>query len=237
MLDVSKVAFPDSKIAKKLSMKRSKLAYVIQDGIAYEEKHLVAEKCREQKFSIIIDESTDISVTQVLAVVVRYFDSCKQDVTDELLDSIVVEDGTAAGLYNAVKSLLSENNIPISNIIGFGSDNCSSMMGKTSGFQCLLKKDVPSVFVMGCVCHSFALCASHAVSVLPSHLETFLKNITAYFSRSSKRQRDFLIVFEKKNCFFFKRCFLFLKENCFLLRFCFFQFFFQKFLFNEFILL
>ena len=186
-------------MAKKLSMKRSKLAYVIQDGIAYEEKHLVAEKCREQKFSIIIDESTDISVTQVLAVVVRYFDSCKQDVTDELLNSIVVEDGTAAGLYIAVKSLLSENNIPISNIIGFGSDNCSSMMGKTSGFQCLLKKDVPSVFVMGCVCHSFALCASHAVSVLPSYLETFLKNITAYFSRSSKRQRDFLMIQEVAN--------------------------------------
>ena len=47
---------------------------------------------------------------------------------------------------------------------------------------------------MGCVCHSFALCASHAVSVLPSYLEAFLKNLTSYFSRSSKRQRDFSLI-------------------------------------------
>ena len=36
-----------------------------------------------------------------------------------------------------------------------------------------------------------ALCASHAVNVLPSYLETFLKNVSSYFSRSSKRKKDF----------------------------------------------
>ena len=51
---------------------------------------------------------------------------------------------------------------------------------------------------MGCVCHSFALCASHAVYVLrvPSYLEAFLKNLATYFSRSSKRQRDFTLIQE-----------------------------------------
>ena len=83
-----------------------------------------------QKFFIIIDESTDISTVQVLAVVVRYFDSKKDDFVDTLLDSIIVETGTASGLYDAVKLLLRRKNILIENIIGFGSDNCSSMMGK-----------------------------------------------------------------------------------------------------------
>ena len=72
-------------------------------------------------------------------------------------------------------------------------------MGANGGFQKLLKDDVPSVFVMGCVCHSFALCASQAVSVLPSYLETFLKDITSYFSRSAKRQRDFSLIQEAAN--------------------------------------
>ena len=149
-----------------------------------------------QKFFILIDESTDISTVQVLAVVVRYFDSKKDDFVDTLLDSIIVETGTASGLYDAVKLLLRRKNIPIENIIGFGSDNCSSMMGKKSGFQKLLKNDVPNVFLMGCVCHSFALCASHAVHVLPSYLKAFLKNFATYFSRSSKRQRDFTLIQE-----------------------------------------
>ena len=89
-----------------------------------------------------------------------------------------------------------DKNIPLTNIIGFGSDNCSAMMGSKNGFQKLLKDDLPSVFVMGCVCHSLALCASHAVKLLPSYLETFLKNLTSYFSRSSKRQRDFSLIQE-----------------------------------------
>lgn len=194
LLDVCKKAFPDSEIAKKLSFKRTKLSYIIQDGIAYHEKLELNEVCRKQKFSLIIDESTDVSVTQVLAIVIRYFDLIKLDVVDALLDTVVVENGSAAGLFNAVQTVFQERNIPFSNVIGFGSDNCSTMLGKKSGFQKLLKDVVPTVFVLGCVCHSFALCASHAVSVLPSFLESLLKNLTSYFSRSSKRQNDFAMI-------------------------------------------
>ena len=54
-------------------------------------------KCQEfvKKFSIIIDKSTDISVTQILAVVVRYFDPNRHNVVDALLDAIAVKNGTA----------------------------------------------------------------------------------------------------------------------------------------------
>ena len=145
----------------------------MQDGVTFHEKLEVANICRRNKFSIIIDESTDISVTQVLAAVVRYFDPSRQNVIDTLLDTIAVEDGTAQGLYQAVKNLLKEKNIPFETIVGLGSDNCASMMGQKSGFKKLLKDDIPSVFVMGCICHSTALCASHAVKVLPAYLEAF----------------------------------------------------------------
>ena len=63
-----------------------------------------------------------------------------------------------------------------------------------NGFQKLFKGILPSVFVLGFVCHSFALCASHAVSVLPPFLKSLLKYITSYFSRSSKRQNDFTTI-------------------------------------------
>ena len=130
-----------------------------------------------------------IYVTQILAIVVHYFDVDKLDVVDSLFDTVIIESGTAQNLYNAIKNISQEKNIPLDNIIGFGSDNCSTMMGKKISFQKLLTDDIPSVFVMGCVCHSFALCASKAVSVLPSYLEIFLRDTTAYFSRSGKRQR------------------------------------------------
>ena len=84
------------------------------------------------KSFVIIDESADASITQVLAIVIRYFDLKKLDVTDALLDTVVVENGTgsAVSLFNSFKHLFEERNIPITNIIGFGSDNCSTMLGK-----------------------------------------------------------------------------------------------------------
>ena len=100
-------------------MKRSKISYVIQDGIAFHEKLEVTNICKESKFSITIDESTDISVTQILAVVVRYFDSNKYDVADALLDTIEVENGRAQHLYQAVKYLLKKRGISFENIFGF----------------------------------------------------------------------------------------------------------------------
>ena len=67
-------------------------------------------------------------------------------------------------------------------------------MDERSGLKKLLKDDIPSVFIMGCICYSMALSASHAVNVLPSYLETFLKDVSSYFSWSSKRKRDFMAI-------------------------------------------
>ena len=104
---------------------------------------------------------------------VRYFDEDKRKVTDSLLGMTEVENATAEGLDKCVKDLFHENDIPLSNIIGFASDNCSTMLGANKGVQALLKKDVPSVFVLGCVCHSLALRCSEACKHLPSWLESF----------------------------------------------------------------
>jgi hypothetical protein len=189
-----KKMFPDSQIAKSMTMKRTKLSYVLQDGIAREEKDEITKICQSNKFSVIIDESTDVSVCQILAIVVRYYDKNETRVVDALLDSIEVQDATGEGLFRSFEILLDKRNIPISNIIGFASDNCSTMMGRHSGFQAFLKQKVPSVFILGCICHSFALCANHASSCLPYWLESFVKSVCCYFARSSKRQHAFQLI-------------------------------------------
>ena len=184
--------FPDSEIVQTIKIKKTKASYVMQEGITWEEVESVSSICRDNKFSIIIDESTDISVSQILAIVVRFYHNRK--VTDALLAAIEVEDSSAESMYATVKGLLQEKSIPLKNIVGFGSDNCSVMMGATTGFQTRLKADVPGVFVLGCVCHSFALCANHASKHLPSWLESFVKDVCCYFARSSKRQHQFRLI-------------------------------------------
>ena len=63
--DLCRRAFPDSQIAAKIAMKKTKMWYVIQDGIAFHEKLTLDEICRTQKFSILIDETTDICYSDI----------------------------------------------------------------------------------------------------------------------------------------------------------------------------
>ncbi|XP_067122933.1 zinc finger protein 862-like [Centruroides vittatus] len=175
-------------------MKHAKLSYLMQNGTAYYEKLKIEDICKKQKYSMIIDESTDILVSQTLAIVVRYFDHKRNDVKDVFFDIVLVENGTAQGLQNCIKSIFQERKVPLQNMIGFTSHNCATMVGNKTGLLTLLKQDFPSIFAIGCICHSFALCSSHVVKTFSSYLELFLKNITSYFARSSKRQNDFKMI-------------------------------------------
>ena len=55
--------FPDSDIAHNMAIKKTKASYVIQEGLTWEESEAIAKICREKKFSVMIDESTNISVS------------------------------------------------------------------------------------------------------------------------------------------------------------------------------
>lgn len=111
-------------------------------------------------FSMIIDESTDRGHVKCLAIIVRVFQV--NVVRDRFLGLIEIDDHTALGIFRAITAKLEAHDIPLKNLIGFAADNASVMMGKTNGVQALLKKYMPHIFVLGCVCHSFVFCAEGA---------------------------------------------------------------------------
>lgn len=90
-------------------------------------------------------------------------------------------------MFNSVKNLLQSRNIAIENMIGFGADNAAVMMGNRAGVKAKLMEVNPSIFVMGCTCHSLHLCASAAASKLPKSVEALCRNIFNHFSNSSQR--------------------------------------------------
>lgn len=45
------------------------------------------------------------------------------------------------------------------NLIGYAADGANVMMGKNPSVNVLLKNDLPHLFTMKCICHSFELCA------------------------------------------------------------------------------
>jgi hypothetical protein len=153
-------------------------------------KKITLDKLRKGKFSIIIDETTDVGTKKSLVVLARFFNKDLNKVKDHFVDLIEVSDASAKSLFNSIKLLLDSNNIPYNNLIGFGADNASVMMGNLGGVKAKLQEISPHIVIQGCGCHSLHLCASAACKKLPNCVEQFARDVYTYFSHSPKRLEE-----------------------------------------------
>jgi len=87
-------------------------------------------------------------------------------------------------------NILSDFNIPLSNIIDFGSDGCNVMMGENNSVASRFRVSTPGIFIMKCVCHSAHLCVSEACKNLPRSCEDLARKIFNFLKSSSKRQSE-----------------------------------------------
>ena len=74
---------------------------------------------RDTYFSIIPDETTDVSTGKQFGICVVYFNEKTVRPVTRFFNMVAVEQLTAAGLYEVTKSSLEEKKIPIKNIIGY----------------------------------------------------------------------------------------------------------------------
>lgn len=176
---------PDSHIAAGLQISRTKATLVTKQCLGPEALENISKKINNSvAYSLIIDETTDVAIQKSLVVVIRYYD---EKVSDHFFGLMAIKEGTSREIYNATINHLRNNDIPLGKLVGFAADNAAVMMGNIKGVQALFKQDVPSLFVMGCICHTFHLCASAAASKLPDSLEGFARGVYNFFSNSSKR--------------------------------------------------
>lgn len=196
---LNKNIYPDSDIANIGVMKRKKATKLITKVLGPAFKRQIYEDLRSCKFSLIIDETTDISTKKSLVLVVRYYKNFI--LRDRFLDLLEVVKCTAEILFNTIRDYFMSNNIPLTNLIGFAADNASTMMGQLNGVQARFQEIVPNIYVLGCSCHSMHLCTSAAAKLLPNSVEQFTRDIYSYFAHSNKRMEEL------------KECQIFLNEN------------------------
>jgi hypothetical protein len=65
--------------------------------------HELKEELQDKSFSILIDETTDTSVSKLLAVLVRHWDTRLQKVVDDLLGLVEVVSASGEDLFVAVE--------------------------------------------------------------------------------------------------------------------------------------
>lgn len=181
--------FPDSKICADLKLKRTKCTEIINNVLCKKETNDLVHLLRNENFSVLLDESTDIGNHKSLVIMTRYFNLKNYKIETRLLQLLDLDARKlgANEIYQAFVSCLAKHRIPIENIVGVASDGASVMIGRNHSFFKLLQDKVKHIILMRCICHSAALMASTACNQLPRSPEDLLRNIYNYVSGSAKR--------------------------------------------------
>lgn len=146
-----------------------KCTQIVKNVIARREAEKIIQNLKTCKFSILIDESTDINDTKFVCILVKYILPINKRVVTQLfaLLSLDATNCFANNLYKTFKECFSDFQIPLQNLIEMASDNASVMIGSNNSFLTYLKVDVPQVIKLNCICHSAALITSKASKKLP----------------------------------------------------------------------
>lgn len=189
-------SFSDSAAGKDYHMKRTKCAAIIMNVLYPHCKEDVKADIGSSKYSIIVDESTDIAVTKYLAVSIIYHSAQRSDIVRTFLSLCVLNACNADGIVKTIKCTLREHDLKLDNIVGIGTDNASVMVGVNRGVYKQLKADVPHLILIRCVCHSLQLAISAAVAEGPPRSLDYLVGDTYnWFARSFSRQQAYKELF------------------------------------------
>ncbi|CAJ2666523.1 unnamed protein product [Trifolium pratense] len=101
---------------------------------AHEVTKVIMEELGDKQFSVIIDESRDISVKEKMAVMFRFVND-KGEVVERFLVVHHVKDTTSEALKEALYSIFDRHMLSISRLRGKGYDGASNMRGEFNGLQ------------------------------------------------------------------------------------------------------
>lgn len=182
-----------------LQLHRTKCSLLLRKVVAPCIRDDVIKDLENQPYSLIVDESTDVSTIKYLCVCIRYYSRKVSDIVVMFLGLVEIERATADALYNALKMFLTHLNINIKNMIGLGTDGANNLCGVNNSLFTKLKEDNSNIQLVKCICHSIDNAASHASEVLPSNLDFLCKEVYSFFSHSSLRQIEYKRLFSILN--------------------------------------
>ncbi|KAI4468051.1 hat family dimerization domaincontaining protein-related [Holotrichia oblita] len=129
-------SFASSAITMKLH--RTKCTMIIENVIAAALKDELITDIGNSSYSLIIDESTDISVHQYLCFCVRFV-SIKAKVVTTFLGIVEVKDANAVGLANTLTDYIRKIGLKLENLLALATDGASVLCGSRNSVFTILK--------------------------------------------------------------------------------------------------
>lgn len=126
-------------------------------------------------YSIMADETTDISNQEQVTIILRWVDDNDFSVHEEFVGLYVVPSNDSNTLVSIVKDTLIRLNLPLSKARGQCYDGASCMSGVRNGVAAQLCKEEARAVYTHCYGHSLNLAAADAIKgspVMKSALDT-----------------------------------------------------------------
>ncbi|KAM0884852.1 hypothetical protein ACQ4PT_030718 [Festuca glaucescens] len=192
-----KLAF-DELCPKNAKMTSSTIQKILARHCAQAVTKSIKEEMDGCLFSVLIDESRDISVKEQMAVVVRYVNK-SGDIIERFLGIQHVPNTTSLALKKALLEVFAKHDLLIARLRGQGYDGASNMRGEFNGLQKLIRDENPNAFYVHCFAHQLQLIVV-ALSRCCKGLEDFFDDVKeiANLSSSSCRRKDILLDKHKK---------------------------------------
>ncbi|CAH0551034.1 unnamed protein product [Brassicogethes aeneus] len=90
LIPILQKCFSDSAIAKSMSVARTKATGIVKNFIARNEFENLVQDLKTSKFSLLVDESTDVGTTKNMAVCVRYYSEEEKSINTKFLTLLQV---------------------------------------------------------------------------------------------------------------------------------------------------
>lgn len=204
LLQTLKFIIHDSEILEKIPNStnnlRKRLNDIVRFVIAPCQQERLIPILNSQEFSILVDESTDITNKQSMVIIVRFVDYMNRKISDTVWDYIpcrTFESNTldAENCFQLiVKSFENKGVFFQKNAKFFCSDTCNLMMGVRKSVATKLKNYCPGIKICKCNCHIENLAANFALTAFPDIIKTLPADVHKYFKDSARREHNMLVL-------------------------------------------
>ncbi|XP_050313673.1 uncharacterized protein LOC126748462 [Anthonomus grandis grandis] len=143
-----------------------------------------------QAYSILADETADISGKEQLSVGIRYCDKETSNIEEVFLGFAELTALDAKSIATAINEFLTKEDLDPDKCVGLGFDGCSTMSGKEGGVQAILRKKYKKALFFHCSSHKLNLVIND-LNALPEIRNTVgaIKDIITFFRESVLRRK------------------------------------------------
>ena len=129
-------------------------------------KRLVDSINRSRFFSVLADETTDVSCQEQLTLCARYV-SDDFAIEETFLQFVPITDLSGKNLASTILNNLSDIGIDVSKMRGQGYDGATAMNGRLNGSQAYIREIISTALYVHCAAHSLNLAVSNSCDLSP----------------------------------------------------------------------